>query len=187
MIQPVPFANANCLSRQLQAPSFSRLLLAIGIEFLANAHVMGTSLDARRVATKGRTAMKLILQRSQSAGMMGVGKVKFGLDARAELTSDESEYVKKYKMGDEVLYFQEKVGVSGIESMGMMAQLSRSIAARALNVKITVDDLVRGKHIECKDIIEMRAAEEQIKEACQTFKQVLESAAQFGGEEVIQI
>ena len=149
---------------------------------------MGTSLDARREAVKkGRVTMKLILQRSQKAGMMGVGKVKFGLDARAQLTPEETEYIKKYKMGDEVLYFQEKVGLSGIEFMGVMAQLSRSIAARALNVKITVDDLVKGKHIECKDIIEMRAAEEQIKEACHTFKQVLESAAHFGGEEVIQI
>ena len=51
----------------------------------------------------------------------------------------------------------------------------------------SVDDLSGGKRIECKDIVEMIAVEEQIKEAATTFKAVLDTAAHFGGEEVVQL
>jgi len=130
--------------------------------------------------------MKLILQRSQKSGMMGMGKIIFGLDARAQLTEEESEYVKKYKMGREILYRKEKVDTSSIQGMGIMAGLGTALAARALNLTISVDDLVKGKHVECKDIVEMRAAEEQLREACAMFKEILESAAHFEGEEVVE-
>jgi hypothetical protein len=130
--------------------------------------------------------MKLVLQRSQKSGMMGMGKIIFGLDARAQLTDAESEHVKKYKMGREILYRKEKVDTSGIQGMGIMAGIGTALAARALNLTISVDDLVKGKHIECKDIVEMRAAEEQLREACALFKEILESAAHFEGEEVVE-
>lgn len=128
--------------------------------------------------------MKLIIQRDQHSGLMG--KVTFSLDIKADLTAAEQEYIRKYKMGKEVLYYKEKVDTRGIEMMGAWAQISRTIAARALDIKITVNDLVNGRHIECKDIIEMRAAEEQIKEACGVFLEVLDTAAHFGGTEVIE-
>jgi ubiquinone/menaquinone biosynthesis C-methylase UbiE len=51
----------------------------------------------------------------------------------------------------------------------------------------TRGDRVGGKRIECKDIVEMIAVCDQIKEAAQTFKAVLEAAAQFGGEEVLAL
>ena len=35
-------------------------------------------------------------------------------------------------------------------------------------------------------LLEMRAVEEQVKEACIIFREVLDSAAQFGGEEVLE-
>jgi hypothetical protein len=130
--------------------------------------------------------MHLKLVRSQKSGMMGMGKVKFSLFAQTALTPEEADNVKKYKMGDEVLYNRTKVDTSAIPMMGVMAGFASSIAARAMNLTVTVADLVHGKTIECKDIVEMRAAEEQIKEACSVFKQVLESAAAFGGEEVIE-
>lgn len=126
--------------------------------------------------------MKLILQRAQKSSMMGVGKVTFGLDARAQLSDEEAEYVKKYKMGKEVLYQSHKIVDPG---SGLLGVASR-IAMRALTLTITVDSLVKGQHIECKDILEMRAVEGQIKEACGVFKEVLESAAHFEGEEVIE-
>ena len=34
--------------------------------------------------------------------------------------------------------------------------------------------------------LEMRAAEEQLKEACKLFKEMLESAAHFEGEQVVE-
>ena len=128
--------------------------------------------------------MKLKLRRSQKSGI--IGKIAFALDVQSELSSEESEYVKKYKMGKVVLYHKAKVDTSGIPFMGGVAGFATALAARALNLTITVNDLVKGKHIECKDIIEMRAAEEQIKEACGLFKEVLESAAHFDGEEILE-
>lgn len=135
--------------------------------------------------------MKLILQRSQKAGMMGIGSIIFGLDVRAKLTDTEVDNIKKYKMGHLVLYEKSKVATSGVGdavssgAMGITEGLGRMLAGKMLNLTIKVDDLVKGKHIECKDIMEMRAAEEQIREACALLKEVLETAAQFGGEEII--
>ncbi len=130
--------------------------------------------------------MQLILQRSQKSGM--IGKVTFALDARARLSDDETGYVRKYKMGKEVLYHKAKISEGAILSdrFGGFAGLAATLAAKALDLTITVDSLVKGQHVECKDIIEMRAAEEQLKEACGVFKEVLESAAHFEGEEVIE-
>lgn len=124
--------------------------------------------------------MKVLLRRDQKAGMMGIGKVTFILDVRAELTDEEKNNVKKYKLGDTMLYERAKIeGGSGL--LGLASRL----ALKAMNISLSVDDLTKGKQIECKDIVEMLAVEEQIKEACQTFKAVLSAAAQFGGEEVL--
>lgn len=133
------------------------------------------------------TSMKMLLRRNQKSGMMGMGRVTFALDVRVQVSPEMLALVKKYKMGKEILYYKEKVDLSDFWLLGPFRQFVRIIAARLWNVKITIDDLVKGKHFECKDIREMRAAEAQIKEACQTFKEVLESAVHFGGEEVVEI
>lgn len=125
--------------------------------------------------------MKLLIRRNQKAGF--TGKVIFTIDARAQLTDDEAANVKKYKLGKEVLYEKQKVELDGTGMIGVAARL----AARAINLTVTVDDLMKGKHLECKDIVEMRAAEDQIKEASAVFKVVLDTAANFGGEEVVEI
>ena len=131
--------------------------------------------------------MKLKIKRSQKSGMMS-SKITFQLHAQTDLTPEENGYVKKYKMGREVLYSKEKVDASevGYSALDAAKSIGRTFAAMALNITITADDLVNGKTIECKDIIEMRAAEEQLKEACLIFKEILESAAHFEGEEVIE-
>ena len=126
--------------------------------------------------------MKLLLRRNQKKGLIG-GKITFTIDARAELSSDEAENVKRYHLGKEILYEKEKVGWDGTGLVGV----ARRLAAKAINLTVTVDDMVKGKHLECKDIVEMRAVEEQIKEASSIFKDILETAAHFGGEEVIEL
>ena len=125
--------------------------------------------------------MKLLLRRNQKSGMLG--KVTFMLDVRAELTPTEVDAIKKYKMGDTVLYQKMELLDRGSGLKGLASRL----AFKMMNIVVKVDDLVNGRHIECKDIVEMRAVEEQIKEACQNFKAVLETAAHFGGEEVVEI
>jgi hypothetical protein len=125
--------------------------------------------------------MKLLLRRDQKSGMLG--KVSFSLDIRAELSEDEKANIKKYKLGETVLYQRKQIED---KSSTIMGQLSM-VAQHMMNLTIYGKDLADGKRIECKDIVEMLAAESQVKEACQTFSNILKAAATFGGEEVIDV
>lgn len=127
--------------------------------------------------------MKLLLRRDQKAGFTGMGKITFTLAVRAELTDQERSNIKKYKLGDTVLYERETLTDRGSGLLGLASRL----AFKAMNISVSVNDLADGKKVECKDIVEMLAVEDQIKEAAQTFKTVLEAAASFGGEEVIEL
>ena len=73
-----------------------------------------------------------------------------------------------------------EVGPGNVLS-GLVKRIDKSVKA------VSVNDLVNGKRIECKDIMEMLGAEEQIKEAARTFGAVLTAASQFGGEEIIEL
>lgn len=125
--------------------------------------------------------MKLLLRRNQKSGF--TGKVSFLLDVRAELTPEESNHVSKYKLGDTMLYERNPLIDKGSGVLGLASRL----VFKAINLSVSVDDLAQGKQISCKDIVEMLAVEDQIREACQTFGQVLRAAATFGGEEVVEI
>jgi|SRR6185437_2530311 len=125
--------------------------------------------------------MKLLLRRDQRQGVLG--KVVFTLEVRAEISSDERSRIDKYKLGKEILYMRNK-DVPQEEGWKGVGKL---LVFHALNLTITVNDLVAGKKVECKDILEMLAAEEQIKDAAVSFGRILEAAAHFGGEEVIPI
>ena len=125
--------------------------------------------------------MKLLLKRDQKSGLMG--KISFLLSVRAELTPEEKESIKKYKLGNTMLYEKLKTIDPGSGLLGVASRL----ALKAINLTISVNDLESGKQVECKDIVEMIAVEEQIKEAAQTFRSVLAAASTFGGEEVIEI
>jgi len=112
-----------------------------------------------------------------------MGKMSFILDVRAELSEEERSNISKYKLGNTMLYERATLVEKG---SGLIGAASR-LAFKMMNLTVSVDDLSKGKQIECKDIVEMIAVEDQIKEACQTFKAVLTAAASFGGEEVVEI
>jgi len=123
--------------------------------------------------------MKLLLRRDQKSGLLG-RNVTFMLEVRADLTPEERDNIKKYKLGDTMLYQKYEVD----PGKGLLGFASR-LYLNALNLTIKVDDLVEGKRVECKSIMEMLAAQAQIKEAAEAFKQVLDAASHFGGEEVL--
>jgi len=125
--------------------------------------------------------MKLLLRREQKSGF--TGKVTFTLAVRAELSEEERSNIKKYKLAETMLYERDKMSDGGSGLLGLASRM----AFKMLNISVSVKDLADGKTIEVKDIVEMLAVEDQIKEACQTFKAVLTAAAHFGGEEVIEI
>jgi len=112
-----------------------------------------------------------------------MGNAVFSLEVRARLTQEEQTNVGRYKLGKTMLYTKAELVDPGKGLLGLASRL----AFKAMNISVTVDDLMGGKRIECRDIVEMLAVEDQIKEAAATFKQVLEAAAHFGGEEVFAI
>jgi hypothetical protein len=145
--------------------------------------------------------MQLKLKRTQrAAGLMG-GKVMFALDARAELSADESELVRKYGLGKLVVYdsearkkhnesayghFDDAAGGGGTgRSLWKNARGLASAAMMALSLRVTVDSLVGGQHIECKELDELLGAEGAILNACKNLKAYLETALTFDGREEV--
>jgi hypothetical protein len=111
-----------------------------------------------------------------------LGKVIFCLDVRADISPYERDSIERYRLGYTVLYQSHEIqGGSGF--LGVASRL----AFKGMTISVCVYDLVHGKRIEVKDIVEMLAVEDQVKEAARTFSQVLSAAAHFGGEEVIEI
>ena len=125
--------------------------------------------------------MQLVLRRSQRSAILG-GKQIFVLEVRASLSKEELGNIAKYRLGDTLLYSRDII----VEGTGILGYVSKK-ALDAMNISVSVDDLTRGKKVECKDIMEMMFVVEQIKTAAQNFKAVLESAAHFGGEEILEI
>ena len=125
--------------------------------------------------------MKLLLRRDQRSSLLG--KVIFTLNVRAQVSDEERESIRRYKLGDTELYASHEMTDRGSGLLGVASRL----AFKAITLRLTVNDLASGKHIEAKDIVEMLAIEGQILEAAQTFKQVLDASTHFGGEEVIEI
>jgi hypothetical protein len=125
--------------------------------------------------------MNLLLRRDQRSSLLG--KPVFQLDVRAEISHEEMSSIKRYRLGDTVLYTKAELADRGSGLLGLASRL----AFKAMNISISVSDLVNGKRVECKDIVEMLAVEDQIKEAAATFKAVLNAAVHFGGDEAIAI
>ena len=143
--------------------------------------------------------MQLKLTRSQRAAGLTGGKIMFGLNARAELSPEEAELVRKYKLGKLVVYdsdarkkhnqsayghFDDAAGGGGLWKN---ARGLASAAMMALSLRVTVDSLVDGQHIECKELDELLGAEAAIRDACQSLQAYLETAVTFDGrEEVVE-
>lgn len=114
--------------------------------------------------------MELVISRDQKSqtGLLGGHKgMIFLLSCRVELTQEELELIKKYKAESHPLTF-----VTDREGNKIP--------------KDTVSTLIRGVTEEVKDISVLLNNEEVIKEACQSFKTLLEVMATFGGEEIIE-
>lgn len=129
--------------------------------------------------------MKLLIRRSQKSSLMG--KAVFVLEVRADISAEERQNITKYKLADTLLYERSDTRAKGSGVLGFTASVAANLVLAAMNISITAADLANGRKIECKDIIEMLAVEEQIKEAAATFKQVLDAAASFGGEDIIEL
>ncbi len=139
----------------------------------------------------------LKLRRSQRATMLA-GKPVFILDARAELTPELRALVGKYRLGELVVYdskarkqsteaayahFGEAATSSVGRSLWKNARGLASAAMMALTLRVTVDKLIAGQHIECKDLDELLGAESAFVEACKNLRTYLDVALSFDGRE----
>jgi hypothetical protein len=138
--------------------------------------------------------------------MMG-GKIIFTLDARANLSAEEYGLVKRYALGKLVVYdsearkkhheaayghFSDAAATpaqydlaSGGRSLWRSARGLASAAIMALSLRVTVESLLSGQHIECKDMDELLGAESAIVDACKNLKAYLETALTFDGREEV--
>ncbi len=125
--------------------------------------------------------MKLLLRREQKTSLLGL--TTFVLSVRAEFSRDEQSNIDKYRLGPNVLYSRLEVTDPGSGVLGLVTRL----AIHAVNISITVDDLVQGKRLEFKTIEEMAFVENHIKEASENLKAAIGASANFGGEEVVTL
>jgi hypothetical protein len=125
--------------------------------------------------------MKLLLRREQKTGLLGI--TTFVLSVRAEFTRDEQRNIDKYRLGPNVLYSRLEVTEPGSGILGLLTRL----AIHAMNISVTVDDLVHGKRLEFKTIEEMAFVENHLKEACEHLKAAIGASATFGGEEIVAL
>lgn len=151
--------------------------------------------------------MQLVLRRAQRTTRLR-GKHVFTLDARLDLTREEANLVHKFQL-DQYLVYDSAARTEAADtaaaharnaaetargggSMGRaLLSLGRAylVAARAkLTLRITVGSLVRGHHIECKDLEELLGAESAIRDAANNVSAYLQVAETFDGrEEVIEL
>ena len=137
--------------------------------------------------------MKLKVSRSQKTGGMMSKSVIFCLDARAELTPEEADDVRKYKLGSLVIYNSEAskkhLGntYAGLDSGGLGGLMKGAVglAMAKMSLNITIDSLTSGHHIEAKDMDEALGAEEAIRHACESMKAYLTAASTFDGREQV--
>jgi hypothetical protein len=130
--------------------------------------------------------MQLVVRRSQKTSGMISKSVSFVLDARVDLSKDESSAVKKYALGSQVLYnsANSKHYLDKAQSSGFMGAVA-SLAMAKLSLNISVDSLTKGHHIECKDMDELLGAEEVIHNACQSIRRYIDLAQTFDGREIV--
>jgi hypothetical protein len=141
--------------------------------------------------------IQLKIRRSQKTGMLG-GKPSFVLDARADLTPEARALVSKYRLDSLVIYdskarqqraeaafghFDLATVLSPGKALWKTARGLASVAMMTLSLRVTVNNLINGQHIECKDLDELLGAEAAIVEACKNLKAYLETALTFDGRE----
>ena len=146
--------------------------------------------------------MQLYLKRSQRTGGLGGGKIFFALDARLQLSPEERSLVQKYKLGKLSIYDSEarkkRADLSQAHfdnsmdrNTGFGSALTNYGKAIAygvmanLSLKVSIESLTEGQHIECKDLDELLGAEQAIREAGQSMKTYLSVAECFDGREEI--
>ena len=132
----------------------------------------------------GHDQIKLKIRRQQATGL--TGKVTFSVNFIAELSPEAREAVRRYRFGKIVLYAKDPELEFTMNFVGLAWRMFWLWLMRT-RWQITIADLVSGRTIECKDILEVLDVEDRIMRAARQFAQVLRAASWFGGEELVEL
>jgi hypothetical protein len=164
-------------------------------------------------ASRPPQKLGLKLRRSQRSTV--IGRVIYIIDARMELTAEEADLVRKYRLGNRVIYESTNrqrhaeatlehleltkntprlMDPAHVQMLGAGKTLYRlfragwSATAAALSLRITVNSLIAGVHAECKSMEELLGAETAIVQAAQNLRAYLDTATTFdGGEDFFEL
>jgi hypothetical protein len=126
--------------------------------------------------------MQLKLTRSQKTTGMMTKTVVFVIDAQAILTAEEKANVQKYGLGKDTLYSSDAFKNNLDSAQGGGWRGAVALAKAAMSLRITVDSLMQGQHIECKSLDEALAAEDALLNSCNNLVQYIRVASLFNGE-----
>lgn len=193
--QPASSNTSQSLFVSGQAMQESNVIRTAGSPFSNNAPLQG---------------MALKLKRSERTGAFG--KLLFVLDARIDISNENRALIAKYNLGGRIIYesaarearsaatlqhlenSRDETSIfdsPGRQALGIGKSLFRlgraaiSATAAALSLRITVDSLIAGVHVECKDMMELLEAEEAIVEAGRNLKAEIAAANTFTGQEQV--
>lgn len=130
--------------------------------------------------------MRLILKKGQKLSGLMNKNVVFQLTARVELSDDEEAALDKYKFRSEIVYSKENIAPAGQQGSKTWSGIARNLSAMAMNLNLSVGDLILGRTVECKTIGEMLDCEDAIKQACEVLSGLLEACKSFEGETVLE-
>lgn len=133
--------------------------------------------------------MKLLIRREQKVGLLG--KSKFSLYVRAQVTDVEQDIIRKNGLAGELLLYYERDTHAGVvNSMyakgGFIGSIGGIVKAMR-NVELTVQALVGGTTFTCDNVAQLLDVETEATQAAKNLKRYLEAAASFGGEIAIDI
>ncbi len=136
------------------------------------------------VMRMGLDQIKLKIRRSQAKGI--VGGVAFNVHFVAELSPDAKKAVEHYRFGKTVLYHKP---LELQISFNVLVALWRAfwLWITRSRWQITVNDLIKGRTVKCKDILEVLEVEKDIRDAAELFGKILRAASWFGGEEIVEL
>ena len=136
------------------------------------------------VMRAGFDKVQLKVRRTQNKGL--VGGVGFSVHFIAELSPEAKAAVRHYGLGSAVLY-QKDLDLKLTKNIFLVLWRLLVLLLTRKKWRVTVNDLVQGRTLTAKDVIEMLSIEDDMRKAADMFAQVLRAASWFGGEEVIEL
>jgi hypothetical protein len=159
--------------------------------------------------------MALKLKRSQKQSTFGA--IIYILDARMDVSAEVRDQIYKHRLGNRLVYESEarqkhranalghaadsadaasdvglvptpgQIGKGLLKTTWKLGRAGVSAARASMALRITIDSLIAGVHVECKSMEELLDAEDAIRQAAENLKGYVEVAKTFdGGEEIVE-